>query len=182
MRTQCAVLACLVVLLPSVSANAQDAAKTGVVMGYPASFGVIWHVNDSVAIRPEATFSWASFESLDSSQPNTSNWQVGVGASGLFYVGRHDNLRPYVSPQWRYSHAGSGNTVSGSNNANQVNGMFGAQYALGDRFGVFGETGVAYSRSSTTLTIQTSLLPTSSMTRHTDTFGVVGRVGVILYF
>jgi hypothetical protein len=180
MRTQCAVLACLVVLSSPATANAQDAAKTGIVMGYPASLGVIWQAGDSIAVRPEFTFTWTSAESFDPSGNNLTSWQFGVGASALFYFARHENLRPYFSPQWSYSHLSSGSSSTATGNANTFSGMVGAQYALGGRFAVFGETGAGYSRSSTTVEIGGGSI--SPSTRHTDNFGTRSRVGVILYF
>ena len=36
------------------TASAQDTPKLGVTMGYP-SIGVIWHVTDGVALRPEVS-------------------------------------------------------------------------------------------------------------------------------
>ena len=35
------------------SANAQDNPRVGLTMGYPTSIGVLWHVTDRIAIRPE---------------------------------------------------------------------------------------------------------------------------------
>ena len=192
MRTRCAVAALLVVALFPLTARAQEKGKAGLVLGVPASFGVIWQAGDKVAIRPEMTFSWSSNDSTSSvtssgSSGTSSIWQIGVGASALFYVARHDNLRPYFSPQWRYSHLSGSSTGSGSStsgNGNQVNGVFGAQYALGSRFSVFGETGAAYSWTTTTVTGPTvvSGVPTLTFTQHSKGVGLTGRVGVIFYF
>ncbi len=183
MRTACAISALLVVILFPIMAHAQEPGKTGLVMGYPASFGVIWQAGEKVALRPEMTFTWASNDSLAASTGGTtSNWQLGAGVSALFYFARHDNLRPYFSPQWRYSHLGSSGTASNDGNGNQLNGMFGAQYALGDRFGIYGETGAGYSWTTTTLNVPTTFAPPASYTLHGKAFGVSGRAGVIFYF
>ena len=38
-------------LLGARVASAQDARTFGVTMGYPATVGVLWHVNDKLAVR-----------------------------------------------------------------------------------------------------------------------------------
>ena len=44
------------------TASAQDTRSFGVTMGYPASIGVLWHMNEAVAVRPEFAFDFFSSE------------------------------------------------------------------------------------------------------------------------
>ena len=74
-----------------------------------------------------------------------------------------------------------------SGHANFVSGSFGAQYALGRRFSVFGELGLGFSRTTTSPTPSstsiaaggsTSIVGTSS----SSTLGTRSGAGVVLYF
>src|SRR5438477_13164983 len=104
----------IVVLVITIAAassvsRAQDAPKVGLTMGYPSSVGVLWRVADRVALRPEITLSRTTGESMGSDlagvAPLSTDESTGVGAgiSALFYVGRWDALRTYVSPRFAYS-------------------------------------------------------------------------------
>ena len=42
---------------------AQDKGDVGISMGYPASVGVVFHMTDSVALRPEISFTHISSDS-----------------------------------------------------------------------------------------------------------------------
>lgn len=165
------------------TASAQDTRSFGVTMGYPASVGVLWHVNEGVAIRPEFAFDFFSSESDntspiggDSSQDGHS---VSVGLSALFYLARWDMTRAYVVPRYAYSHTSS--TIEGpfttardsSGHAHDVSVSFGAHHTLGDRFAIYGELGLAYERATTEIT-------TSELRR--STFGTRSGVGVVVYF
>jgi hypothetical protein len=156
-------LLAVLVLFPS-AAHAQDEPKLGLTMGYPSAIGVLWHVADRVAIRPEATFSGGSSESsssnpivgTDTSLAPSDNWQLGVGVSALFYLKRVEALRTYLAPRFAYSRLNtstntSGGIVSSTSDgwAYTTSGSFGAQYSLGRHFGVFGELGVSYTASTT---------------------------------
>jgi hypothetical protein len=171
------------------AANAQEAGQIGITMGYPPSIGVVWHVSDSVAVRPEISFSRSSSDNEFSSDNTT----VVTGVSGLFYLSKWDQVRTYVSPRFSYGHAtsDSGGTLgltSKSSNYNVV-GSFGAQYTPHKRFAVFGETGFGYSRSTSSSTYEIpslaleGLLPTRPTTTSTVTgFSSRTGVGVIFYF
>jgi hypothetical protein len=171
------------------TANAQEAGQIGITMGYPASIGVVWHVSDGVAVRPEISFSRSSSDNEFSSDTTT----VSAGASGLFYLSRWDQVRAYVSPRFSYGHATSesGGTLGLSLKSSTYNvvGSFGAQYTPHKRFAVFGETGVGYSHStsSSTYAIPSLLLEGRSPTRPTTTSTLTGfstrtGVGVVFYF
>jgi hypothetical protein len=153
------------------SAYAQETGSVGLTMGYPPAFGVILHVADRVAVRPELSWSHNSSEVIStititlqgisnttSSRSTSDSWTVGVGASGLFYISKSDGLSTYVSPRLMYTRGASSTTSSTpspitpnpsefTTSGYLASGSFGAQYALGRRFGVFGEVGLAYSRT-----------------------------------
>jgi hypothetical protein len=163
--------------VPSVAA-AQEPGDVGVFMGYP-SLGLIWHVSERVAIRPEISFSSTSTE-IDSpfgGIGTSHNWNVKVGASALVYLNDADRLRTYVAPQFTYVRT-KGETSSSLSelvaNTYGFAGLFGAQYSLNDRFSVFGELGVGYTHASTGDRIGTD--------SQADNWGTRTGVGVILYF
>jgi hypothetical protein len=198
-----------VCLVLSVAANvlAQDAGQMGVTLGYPAAVGVIWHVTDHVAVRPEISFLTTSAEipaitgislpGLSADLGETSSTTVSTGVSGLFYFGKWDKLRAYVSPRYTYSRltAESGSTLStdARNSAYTVTGSFGAHYQLHRRFAVFGETGFGYTHSHTTSTSRL-LLPvipvgpnvpspiSQSIESNSHSWATRTGAGVIFYF
>src|SRR5262245_14690443 len=122
-------LACSMIVGAAPTAGAQDSPRVGITMGYPASIGVLWHISDRVAVRPEFSFTVtdSSSESLINDEANF--WSLGTGVSVLFYSSLTDNLRTYVAPRFSYSR-----TSGGSNNTDSTAdiytfaGMFGAQY------------------------------------------------------
>jgi hypothetical protein len=161
-------------LVDCAAAAAQEPGHAGVTMGYPASIGVMWHVTDDLAIRPEFNFDRASNGSDSTLVPSTTAWSVGVGASALFYVATTDNLRTYVAPRFTYART-SGSSAITPTNSYSFFGLFGAQYAVGSKFSVFGETGLGYSRR----TISSSL---GNLTVHASDVGLRTGAGIILYF
>jgi opacity protein-like surface antigen len=199
-RTLELIVAFTITFLPGI-ASAQDTPKIGLSMGYPAAIGVIWHVTDRLALRPEISVTKSATEFIGSSLTFSSGgvltntttsttldtWQVGVGLSALFYLSKHDALRTYLSPRYAYtrqsSSPSSSNTptsvVTGSNgHGNFVSGAFGAEYALGDRFSVFGEIGLGYSRTVSSPT--SSLVGIGGSTA--SNLSTRSGAGVILYF
>jgi len=200
-------LAVSVVLSAGANAFAQDAGQIGVTLGYPSAVGVIWHVTDNVAVRPEISFSTGSTESPALSSPSLSNLSadlgetssttVTAGVSGLFYFGQWDKLRAYVSPRYTYSRltADSGSTFSTDtrNSAYSVTGSFGAQYQFHRRFAAFGETGFGYThtRSSFTSVLLLQVIPvapnipapvTQSAETNSHSWSTRTGAGVIFYF
>ena len=200
---RCLATAVVMVLSVAGSARAQEPGQFGVVMAYPASLGVIWHVSDRIAIRPEISLTQTSNQSTSvvtivapngavlstsTTQSSSDQWQVGFGASGLLYVNRWDALRTYISPRFQYSRgainstttspfsAAADTTTNFISNQYLVSGSYGAQYALGSRFAVFGELGFLWSHMSTDST-QPGNASTSG-----HTAGLRSGVGVILYF
>ena len=191
----------IVVVAPKVSA--QDEPRVGIAMGYPASVGIVWHVSDRLALRPEIGASQSSGEvtgtvnvPITGVVPGSSvsstvvsindNWQVSAGISALFYLTRHDALRTYVSPRWAYTRTSSTSSngpvpsaqSTSAGNGHFVSGSFGAQYALARRFSVFGEVGAAYTRIAVSPT-SSGFLVTESVTHGVSTRS---GAGVILYF
>ena len=175
----------LLVLVNCRAVNAQEKKRAGVTMGYPASVGFVFHVTDRVALRPELSFDKSSskqstdivyYPSRDRTSSSTSNDAsvVGVGLSALFYAGKWDNVRTYVSPRITYTRltttidyccyfvdfavptptlespisfrapAPEKATSSMFSGA----GSFGAQYSMSSKFSLFGEVGLSYSRTT----------------------------------
>ena len=162
-------------LVTASAVSAQDAGKVGITIGYPAAAGVVWHVTDTVAIRPDFRISGSSTE-----PGGIDGWTLGTGVSALVYVGSVDNVRTYFSPRFDYQHSTTTISVLGietTRNANAwgLGGSFGAQYNPNRRFGVFGEIGFGYSRLKTE-----PLSPTiEESTGHG--WGTRAGVGVIFY-
>ena len=205
MKPILSIICVMLVFLGGRDAQAQDTPRLGITMGYPAAVGVIWNVTDRLALRPEATISKTSVESLGSdilvpatTQTNDTT-QLGVGLSALIYLGTWDAVRAYVSPRFTYSRSSTstnpGSTVFPSfttdttGNAYATTGSFGAQGSLGRRFGVFGEIGAGFTSTSTTTTstIQTSTaggipIPAVRSESHTHTWSIRTGAGVIFYF
>ena len=186
-------------LRPGVSA-AQDTPRFGVVMGYPAQVGVVWTIGDRFAIRPELNWTHTTTEatsiatifngtSVTTNTVTTTNESnaIGAGASALFYVATHDNLRTYLSPRFAYARttisvappalASDLSPVNPTTTSYAVSGSLGAQYNMAKRFGIFGEIGLAFTRT-TLSTGLTTVLP-SNKSRST---GLRSGAGVILFF
>jgi hypothetical protein len=177
-------VSCGTVLSLASAAVAQEKGDSGVTMGYPVAFGFVYHVTDRVALRPEVTLSRGS---SDIEQPigssESTNWAVGVGLSGLFYVGEWDRVRAYVSPRYSYSRAESTSSIflvdeqisTATTNSHLFSGSFGAQYSPHPRFSVFGEIGLGYSVQN----IESGFTPTRS---ETWTLSIRTGAGIVFYF
>jgi opacity protein-like surface antigen len=170
------------------AALAQEPGDIGVTMGYPGGIGIVYHVSDRVAIRPEITFSATSGDSESSlSTTESDSTAVGIGGSVLFYLKEWDKLQSYFAPRYTYTHASTSSTSTPqlpaigaiesttTTNAHAFVGTFGAQYALHERFSVFGEVGAGYTHQRATSDISGIESTTSQFTTRTG-------VGVIFYF
>jgi hypothetical protein len=140
--------------LTATPAAAQEKGDVGLTVSAPSAIGVIWHVSERVAIRPEFSFSFSETDGEGANVSDISAHSVALAGSALFYVGQWDSLRTYFAPRLSYSWAGSSTGNSGldidsNQNAWGLAGSFGAQYALGTRFAVFAEAGLMYSSSRT---------------------------------
>lgn len=187
-----ALLALMMMMFGVETASAQDGGRVGLVMGYPQSVGVIWQVADRLAVRPEIAFSWTSAEtttitlgtgtscgcSVPPAGPNDSV-RVGVGASALLYFGQWDGLRLYAGPRFLYSTTDNGvpTEFPAVSSTYLTAGLFGAQYSLGRRFAVFGETGLHYSRTNTSVA-----LPAGRHESRMHHLSTEGSAGVIFFF
>jgi hypothetical protein len=178
-----ATMAALMGLAAVSTAGAQEQHTVGITMGYPASIGLLWRLNDKVAIRPELSITGSDSGSSGSSfVTDTSSWALGTGVSALFYLHKYDNLRTYVVPRFTYNRNSNTSTSSGFTTAETTTtntsagfaGSFGAQYSLGDRFGVFGEVGFGFNHS----TAKSSF---SGTTLSGNTWGSRTGVGIIFY-
>jgi hypothetical protein len=175
------VLGLLALLFAPASSFAQDEPKGGLIVTAPTAVGFIWHVSDSIAIRPDFGF---SLSSTDSSTSETSSTVTSIGVSVLFSVARRDDLDIYVTPRFSWSHSStdiespsSPFDAETSGDAVSFGGGVGAQYRFGRRFGVFGEAGVIYSdqhsEGESTL---------SSFESDGSSFSLRTVVGVAIYF
>jgi len=178
-RTVC-VFGIALCALSTTTAWAQEKGDTGVTISAPSAIGIIWHPSERLAIRPDVSFSISETDGQNA-VPDISSKSITLGVGALFYTHRWDELRLYVSPRFTYSHSATSidNSVSetdGSLSSWSAAGSIGAQYALGTRFGVFAEAGLAYSS-------QESRSGFSNLTdRTTWTLGTRTAVGGILYF
>jgi hypothetical protein len=177
------VLVPVVLGVSSSIASAQEKGQIGIAMGYPSSVGIVWHVTDKVAIRPEFSVAQSSTETTingltpGTAATTTDGWAIGTGVSGLIYIRSWDQLHLYVSPRWTYSHLTMNTSATSSTTTEwAINGSVGAQYALGKRFGVFGELGLGYAHLNQTFSTQVGL------EGHGHTVGTRTGVGVIIYF
>jgi hypothetical protein len=127
----------LLLLLAARAARAQESGQVGLEFGSNA-VGVIFHLSDTIAVRPEVTFAVGGSATSD-----INAW--GVGASALFYLNHVDKLSTYFVPRFMYQRSSTSGGLSGFElitNTYDVSGSFGAQYALHRRFSVFGEVGL----------------------------------------
>src|SRR5690349_9144006 len=173
----------LVCGLLGVAANveAQDRGQVGVTTGYPGVIGVQWHVADRIAVRPEVSFSKADTSSDGLVDATTDFWSVGTGVSVLFFSNVTDNLRTYVAPRFSFARThGHGDITSSTTDSYSWAGMFGAHYLLGQRFAIFGELGLGYTRQSGSAT--TTVVTDVRTTNHGNTVATRTGVGVVLYF
>src|SRR5438067_11504419 len=104
--TSVVLLALTAIVVVPRAARAQNEPRVGLTMGYPSSVGVIWHMTNRVAVRPEITFARTTGDSIGNDLPGASpistsdSTGVGTGISALFYVHRWDALRTYISPRF----------------------------------------------------------------------------------
>jgi len=179
----------MAVLLGAGVAAAQDEPTVGLTMGYPASVGVLWHVTDRVALRPDVTWNRNTTEStlatgVGSSQTTLDGRSLGLGLSVLLTVGEWEDVRAYVSPRFDYARTTStialALTASESDASVYGAGLaFGVQYTPARRFGVYGEAGLGYTRSTNEVsTSGLSIAPTTTSTG----LGLRSGAGVVFYF
>lgn len=149
----------VVLLLSAVGAateaSGQDKGSIGLNLGYP-TVGVTWHVAETVALRPELSFSFGSASTTSGSGADGSEsdaWGVGFGISALFYVAEWEGVKGYVVPRVLVSRSSSdGLSTTGASlietkgRTYDLSAMAGTQYALNSRISVFGEIGINYGK------------------------------------
>jgi hypothetical protein len=186
----------MMLLAMAAPATAQEGGDVGLTMGYPAAVGVIWHITDAIAVRPDLSVTTSTTESTSTtsgfgggatlvSTTTSTSWTTSVGLSALFYVKTLDRVRLYVAPRAAYLHttidldddqplAGA---FDNSSTGFLAAGAFGAQFNADEHFAIFGELGGQYTSQSSTSAF--------SITRNRSegrTAGLRSAVGVTLYF
>ncbi len=163
------------------TASAQDAGHVGLTAGYPASIGILWHLSERTAVRPEISFTFNSSSSQSLVDATTDFSTFGTGISVLFFSPLRDNLKLYVAPRFGYSRtSGSTSITESTTDIYSISGSFGGHYALGREFALFGEAGLQYSHDSGSLT-SSQLLPIQTKSQG-DIIGTRTAVGVVIYF
>jgi len=114
---------------------------------------------------------------------------VGPGISALIYLSTREGLRIYVVPRFAYTHATSSTNLGipvppnvtvpadTTTSSYNVSGSLGAQYSVAKHFGLFGEVGLAFQR--TTISPGSSIVSIDNRNR---TVGLRSGAGVILFF
>jgi opacity protein-like surface antigen len=189
------VAAGLLTLFGGVS-HAQEPRRVGLTFGYPAAVGVIWHLSERIALRPEFSFSATELNNVPSTATSleTSGSGYGTGVSALVYLSQWDDVRTYVSPRITYGRAktstssapfgGSRFETEQTTTSTGITGSFGVQYTPNDRFGIFGEFGVGYTKQSgEQVSAPSGGGSTASRSESRGhSAGTRAGVGVVLYF
>lgn len=118
-----------------------------------------------------------------------------IGLSALVTVSHRNQLRLYLAPRvaWNRTHTSfttesidvgfppgvtrnpTTRTSESTNEGVSFDGMFGANYRLGDRFAVFGEAGVSWSHPTAATSVGGSTLKSRSVGSSSD-------LGIVLFF
>ena len=163
--------------LPATAA-AQEKDKMAVTFAHPSAVGLLWHTSETVAVRPDLTFSTSE---TDTGMGKTMSKNLGVGISLLLYMKKWDQVSAYFSPRYGLARATgtsqsiSGNEVKSSLTSHALSGSFGVQAWIGTRFSAFGEAGLTYTSS----TSDSAFLEIDTKT---TSFGTRSGVGVAFYF
>ena len=163
----------------AINASGQDAGHVGLTTGYPASIGILWHLSERTAVRPEISFAFnsTSSESLINASTDFSSFSPAV--SVLFFSSLRDNLKLYAAPRFGFSRTnGSSEVTEATTDIYSISGTLGGHYALGRRFALFGEAGLQYSHETGSAT-STFGIRTKS---RGDNVGTRTAVGVVIYF
>jgi len=191
------------------TADAQERGQVGLSMGYPEAVQLLWHATDAIAVRPGVSwrhsfsdpvgFSFGISDGFGNTISTTSSSQttiIGVGVDILLSVRAWENVRAYVAPGYEYGSTRvrsmrttvstgaraaptENETRETSGHDHVVTGAFGVRYTPHRRFGVFGESGIEYSKSRTTFPGFEGV--TDATTKY-QAWSTVTRVGVIVYF
>lgn len=178
------IIAFALLLWTAAAAAAQDERRTGLVILAPAAAGLRWQVSDRMTIRPDFSFSTSSSSTDDADQPESDVSAVNVGVSVLVTVRRWHDLAAYAAPRVSYTRAvaETHGSVAGLNTESRTStagiaGSFGLHYRLGDRFGVFGETGLSLAIGTTTVDAAFRIAD-----RRTTSLALRSALGVVFLF
>lgn len=194
MRVRYLLCALVVWAVSARTGAAQDNGGVGLVMGYPGAVGVVWHVTERLALRPDVTLSRSTSESTTtasglfptSSTTTSTSWSTTAGLGALITVTRLERVRIYVAPRvaWMRNTSDNRAGVSGDLAAFDVtttglvsSASAGTEYRPHDHFAVFGELGLQYSELTTT----SAFTGSRNRTENTSA-GVRSAVGVTVYF
>lgn len=191
MRLSVLVSACLW-SMAAVPSWAQPARAVGLTMGYPAGVGLLWHVTEAVALRPDMSVTRSTVDTTTTqtllgstvqAAETTTEWNTSAGVSVLVTLHDTERLRLYAVPRIAWFRSDRSNdganavAIDSDYDGLQASGGVGAHYGLGDRVAVFGELGVQYVRQTVS-----SRFGTSEIRSRTTTTGVRSAVGLVLYF
>jgi hypothetical protein len=200
MRRAWAVAIVLVIVMGWTREAAAQDERVGLTMGYPTAVGLLWQVNDRVAIRPE--FSWVH-QSIDNenqfAQATSDSSGVSAAVSALVRLRQWGSVRSYVAPRFEVvrttvetttdlqsvfppgfpSPLPTSQTIKTTGTAYEGGASIGVQASPAPHFGVFGEVGLMYTRSKTDASSATQL---SSPSTRGNSVGLRSAVGVILFF
>ena len=146
-------------------ASAQEHAF-GVSIGYPGSVGFVWQPAARIAVRPAITFRQSGSDAVEDLGDFESS-SLATNISALVYLRPSSPLRVYLAPRYSFSRTSSTTsievpqfqfplgtitttTITSHRTIDEhgIAGLFGVEYRVGERFGVFGEVGVLYTRAS----------------------------------
>ena len=185
----------LVLLTAAAPARAQDRRPFGVTIAFPGPIGVVWQPMERAAVRATVSFASNGLEDGDS-----DGFSLGPSVSGLFYLQPSGPFRVYLSPRYSYSRSSTTSSIEvpslsppftittvtvsteSKNRSHGGAGLVGVEYRLGERFAVFGEAGLQYSRSRSSFTRSGGLPLSIPSPSERWTFGSTGGVGVSVYF
>ena len=189
MRLLVAFVVCVFALAVAPAA-AQPTRAVGVTMGYPAGVGILWHVTDGIALRPDVVLSRGTTDTTSggglgvTTTSAQTDWTASAGLSALFTLRDNDRLRLYAVPRVAYVRAetstegGAGLAgIESSTDGVLASAAIGAQYGLGDRVAVYGESGVQYLRQS----FESGFGTATSKATLTQV-GLRSAIGLVVYF
>jgi hypothetical protein len=175
----------------SAQATDNDKSKFGLIFsetGTASGVGAIWQFNDHIAFSPYFNFTHQWKGVSDDSNA------LGVGAKLKLYLKNWDKMRLYVAPGYEFTRTRSQTHTKNSSLNLEVNsdykyitnegsGVWGIQYAIGNRISLFGDMGIAYrDQCISGLSVATgSSNSTGSSRTRTYSVGLKDSIGIIFY-
>lgn len=170
---------CAALTLGASTASAQNASKIGLTMSSGSAIGVLVPIGDNAAIRPTLIVArtTSDYEGSQFIEDSISSTTFVPGASVLFYLKTWGDTRVYVSPQYSYQRTSSSRDEDDPRGTHNAAFMIGGQHGLGDRFGVFAEAGLGWTRHKS---VSFAVPEPASVT--TTNWSTRATVGGILFF